>query len=258
MDYCDGKLNQTEIWLFCSAPLSSSSVISFCGCSSSLLNVKPSKLLLLSDPFQAWRLNLDSKDCPMEPRRISRAVIDPKVRRVGFFTPNAPPQQPARTQSLPPDSSSPPLSDSPASNSLSPVMIPPPRHPSDNLSAYRTPAIPVAEPARERAELMVVAGSYDPAESLFGTSSPSRSPPVSRRFLDGEFSGESRFRRSHSAKFASSFPGGGFDLTAVKNVGTGDPAASAVMKKPAAVSGNSIYRFSIAQLLKIQYLSSNG
>lgn len=55
----------------------------------------------------------------------SRHPFDPKIRKVGFFTPSPPPN---RTQSGPPGSS-PPLSDS-----LSPVMIPPPRHASDNLS----------------------------------------------------------------------------------------------------------------------------
>ncbi|XP_031404268.1 translation initiation factor eIF-2B subunit delta-like isoform X2 [Punica granatum] len=172
----------------------------------------------------------------MEPRRPSRAVIDPKVRQVGFITPNAPPQQPVRTQSYPPESNSPPLSESPASNSLSPVMIPPPRHLSDNLTAYRTPAVPVPESSRRRAEPAAVACSYDPSESLFGTSSPAPSPLASSRLVvDGEFSEESWFKKSDSAKFASSFPGGGFDLTTVKNVGV---AAAVAAKKPAAVSGN--------------------
>ncbi|OWM83604.1 hypothetical protein CDL15_Pgr004033 [Punica granatum] len=81
----------------------------------------------------------------MEPRRPLRAIIDPRVRQVSFITPNVPTQPPERTQSYPPVSNSPLLSESPSSNSLSPVMIPPPGHLSDNLTAYGTPAVPVPE-----------------------------------------------------------------------------------------------------------------
>lgn len=154
----------------------------------------------------------------MESRRNSRAVIDPKVRHVGFFTPNAPP---TRSQSYPVESNSPPLSDSPASNSLSPVMIPPPRHLSDNLTALRTVAVPVPLPTRRRSEQVQLAGGYDPSESILGTSSPalSPSPSLSNRMIgDAEFSDESSFRRSNSAKFASSLPSGGIDLTTMKTV----------------------------------------
>ncbi|KAK3440409.1 hypothetical protein EUGRSUZ_B00690 [Eucalyptus grandis] len=169
----------------------------------------------------------------MDPRRIPHAAIKPKVRQVGFVPRNAPPEPPARSQSYPAEASSPPLSDSPAGNSLSPVMIPPPRHLSDNLAAYRTPAVPVPETARRRAGHSPVVGSYDPAESLLGTSSPAPSPPSSGRLIvDGEFSEESwLLRRSNSAKFASSFPGGGFDLTAVKAVSAADLASDANVKK---------------------------
>lgn len=185
----------------------------------------------------------------MESRRISRAVIDPKVRQVGFITPNAPP---ARARSFPQQLISPPLSDSPANNSLSPVMIPPPRHLSDNLSAYRTAAIPVPEQTRMRVEPAAVAGSYDPTESLFSSLSAAQSPPMSSRLVvDGEFSEESWLQRSNSAKFASSFPGGGFDLTAVKNVSGGDSAATTDMKKLAAVSGNGIRVFQLLNYLNL-------
>lgn len=60
-------------------------------------------------------------------------------------------------------------------------------------------------------------GSYNPTESLLGASPSVMSP--SSRIGDGEFSEESSpgwFRRSSSAKFASSFSGG-FDLTSVKS-----------------------------------------
>ncbi|KAK9288925.1 hypothetical protein L1049_017396 [Liquidambar formosana] len=179
----------------------------------------------------------------MDARRASRMVPDPKVRHVGFFTPGAPPD---RAQSGPPESSSPPVSDmSPASNSLSPVMIPPPRHASEPLSS-RPVAVPVmASPLRRPSNVdSVPVGSYNPSESLLGTSPvPSSSSRIGDR--DG-FSEESSgwFPRSSSGKFASSFPSGGFDLTAVKS---GDFAAAAaaaasnstavsVAKKPAGVS----------------------
>ncbi|EOY04266.1 hypothetical protein SCA6_016985 [Theobroma cacao] len=76
----------------------------------------------------------------MDPRRSARTVSDPKVRQVGFFTQPPPPD---RSISDPPrhhdpiqssSPSSPPVNDhSPSGNSLSPVMIPPPRHHSDTL-----------------------------------------------------------------------------------------------------------------------------
>ncbi|OMO83091.1 Initiation factor 2B-related protein [Corchorus olitorius] len=149
----------------------------------------------------------------MDGRRVSRAV--PRVRQVGFFTPNAPPQQPGptRSQSGPPNSNSPPLSDSPASNSLSPVMIPPPRHLSDNLGA-RTAAVPV--PGRANAGQHATVGSYNPTESVLGLESPPASRIGDGEFSEGTESSLGFYRRSNSAKFASSFPGGGFDLSPVK------------------------------------------
>ncbi|XP_030532500.2 translation initiation factor eIF-2B subunit delta-like [Rhodamnia argentea] len=175
----------------------------------------------------------------MDPRRTPNAASKPKVRQVGFVPRNAPPEPPARAPSYPAEPSSPPLSDSPAGNSLSPVMIPPPRHLSDNISTFRTPAVPVPESTRRRAYHSPVVGSYDPAESLLGTSSPVPSPPSSGRLIgDGEFSEESWLRRSNSAKFASSFPGGGFDLTAVKAVSAADLASSVNLKKTVASDVN--------------------
>lgn len=131
----------------------------------------------------------------MDARRTSRTVIDPKVRHVGFFTPNPDPDSPGRT---------PLLSNSPASNSLSPVMIPPPRLPSD-----RTAAVPVPETGlrRQTGGDHVAVGSYNPSESLL-SSSPTPSSPSSRVGLDGEFSEESGgwYRRSNSGKFATGLP----------------------------------------------------
>ncbi|KAK4750788.1 hypothetical protein SAY87_004270 [Trapa incisa] len=174
----------------------------------------------------------------MDSRRASRAVIDPKVRHVGFVTPNAPPD---RAQSFPQESNSSPLSASPASNTLSPVMIPPPRHPSENLTTFRTAAIPVPEQTRLRAESVVFEGSYDPTESLSSSSFQTQSPPASSRlFVDEEFSEESWLHRNNSAKFASSSPapGCGFNLTSVKEVSGGDSTVISEVKKPAEASAN--------------------
>ncbi|XP_059661639.1 uncharacterized protein LOC132307791 [Cornus florida] len=159
----------------------------------------------------------------MDQRRTSR-VIDPKVRQVGFFAPTAPPPPPPdRTLSAPPISSSPPVSDiSPSGNSLSPVMIPPPRHASDNLqsslapqSSSRAVGVPVpASTLRRPSADNVAVGSYNPSESLLG-SSPVLSPSASAKVVDGEFSEDSVnwIRRSNSGKFASSIPRA-FDTTA--------------------------------------------
>ncbi|KAK3024129.1 hypothetical protein RJ639_044384, partial [Escallonia herrerae] len=137
----------------------------------------------------------------MDSRRTSR-VIDPKIRKVGFFTPGPPPD---RTQSGP-ASSSPPASN----NSLSPVMIPPPRHASDNLS--RAVAAQLGPRRLPPAADHVTVGSYNPPDSVLGSS------PVSTRIGDGEFSEDSAnwIRRTGSGKLGSSLPSGGFDLSAAK------------------------------------------
>ncbi|KAM7278320.1 hypothetical protein ACFE04_005454 [Oxalis oulophora] len=149
------------------------------------------------------------------------AAVVPKVRQVGFFTPNPPP--PNRSQSGP---LSPPISDSPAGNSLSPVMIPPARHHSDNLSRTAAFAVPAPDYALLRRPMgnEHVAGSYNPPESVLGSSSPPVMFSPMSRTADGDgdvsvqSSGVSPSRwytkGSNPAKFASSFPSGGFDLTA--------------------------------------------
>ncbi|KAK3225612.1 hypothetical protein Dsin_005474 [Dipteronia sinensis] len=151
----------------------------------------------------------------MDARRGVRAV--PKVRQVGFFTANPPP--PSRSQSVPAESTSPPLSDSPASgNSLSPVMIPPPRHLSDNLSHLRSAAVPVPDSSSRRpiaGEHVTVVGSYNPPDSVLGE-------VVSPNFSEDNSEASTTlgwFGKSGSGKFTagSSFPGGGFDLTTVKS-----------------------------------------
>ncbi|XP_010262627.1 PREDICTED: translation initiation factor eIF-2B subunit delta isoform X3 [Nelumbo nucifera] len=163
----------------------------------------------------------------MDSRRASRMVIDPKpkVRQVGFFTPGAPPE---RTKSSPAESlSSPPTSDmSPAGNSLSPVMIPPPRHASDNLSSslglnssrvlpVPVPMSPIRRPSTGD-NLNLPLGSYNPSESLLGTSlSPSSG--FDDEGLSEDTSTSGWFVRGNPGKVASSFPSGGFDTTAMKS-----------------------------------------
>ncbi|KAL8231786.1 hypothetical protein R6Q57_001564 [Mikania cordata] len=149
----------------------------------------------------------------MDPRRPSRTVIDPKVRQVGFFAP------PDRSQSVPlPQStnspSSPSLADlSPSGNSLSPVMIPPPRHLSD-VSCRTVPAgLPpnrlLSPLHRFSGESVIPVGSYNPSEFA--------SPSVGDFFEDknARSPGPRRNRGvGGSGKFASSLPTGGFELPA--------------------------------------------
>uniref|UniRef100_A0A7N0VME4 Translation initiation factor eIF2B subunit delta n=1 Tax=Kalanchoe fedtschenkoi TaxID=63787 RepID=A0A7N0VME4_KALFE len=151
----------------------------------------------------------------MDARRNPRTVIDPKVRHVGFFAP------PDRTQSGPPDpSSSPPLSAiSPSGNSLSPVMIPPPRHASDSFPAAvtRPPAAPLRRPSGDNLRV----GSYNASDfyppispsSAAGTDKSGLGNGVEDVALSTSSPGWSR-RGEGSKAVASSFPGGGFDLTA--------------------------------------------
>ncbi|XP_057436952.1 uncharacterized protein LOC130729254 [Lotus japonicus] len=133
-----------------------------------------------------------------------RAVIDPKVRRVGFAAP-------------------PPQNDS---ASASPVTIPLPRHLSE-----RTAAVPVPESGfrRQPSGEWVPVGSYNPSESLLGTSPTVTPSSNGAGLVDGEFSedlsGDSGFRPSDS-----SFPCRGFDLPAVKPAEKSFAAAEAIVK----------------------------
>lgn len=137
----------------------------------------------------------------MDPRRTSR-VIDPKVRKVGFFAP-----QPDRTQSGPADLP-------PVPSSLSPVMIPPARHASDNLTRAVGVPVPVSDIRRSEMEYVPV-GSYNPGDSVLGTS-----PVSSSRVGDGKFSEElENWSRSDSrGKLPMSLPSNGFDTMAVRNL----------------------------------------
>ncbi|KAI5442578.1 uncharacterized protein LOC127120266 [Lathyrus oleraceus] len=149
------------------------------------------------------------------PRRAPRTIIDPvpKFRQVGFFAPGAPPD---RSLSGPPDPTHPshPIADTSAS--LSPVMIPPPRHLSDNLTLHaRSAAVP------RRAESITVGGSNSDAPV-----SPAPSSSYSSRVVVGGDRGFFDGKGNDAGKVvASSFPRGGFDLTALKGNGAVVPAS---------------------------------
>lgn len=138
----------------------------------------------------------------MDARRVPRTVSDPKVRHVGFFAPVGAPE---RSQSGPPDPtySSPPVSDiTPSGNSLSPVMIPPARHLSTDLSRHFSHLPPLSPHRASRAiDSSIPAGSYNPSEFL--------SPSATTEFSEDPLS------RS-SGKFATSLPAGGFDMALAK------------------------------------------
>ncbi|KAJ0230759.1 NagB/RpiA/CoA transferase-like superfamily protein [Hirschfeldia incana] len=154
----------------------------------------------------------------MDARRGPLAV--PKVRCVGFFTSIEPSQdspRPNRTVSGPAEAittSSSPLSDSPSGQFISPVQIPPSRHRSENLASRAAAAapVPVPGPSAFRRQLAsdraLHVGSYNPVDSLLGTSPPSSNGEVSED--SGSLFG---FQRSDSAKLSASFPNGGFDMT---------------------------------------------
>ncbi|KAL7135592.1 hypothetical protein ABFS83_11G108300 [Erythranthe nasuta] len=142
----------------------------------------------------------------MDPRRVPRTVSDPKVRHVGFIT------APDRSNSGPPDPipSSPRASDfSPSGNSLSPVMIPPPRHLSTDLSRHFPHPPPPHSPLRgpRAVEYSIPAGSYNPSEFL--------SPSATTEFSEDPLSPRSG-RKGSSGKFATSLPAGGFDMALAK------------------------------------------
>ncbi|XP_031485954.1 uncharacterized protein LOC116254610 isoform X1 [Nymphaea colorata] len=107
----------------------------------------------------------------MDSRRVSRAVIDPKVRQVGFVTTSEQMRSPldaAGTEEDPPL-----ISDmSPVGNSLSPVMIPPPRH---LVEAMRAAPVPVPSSCLQRLSSNASVGSYNPSDCALGTS-PGPSP----------------------------------------------------------------------------------
>lgn len=170
----------------------------------------------------------------MDSRRPPRTVSDPKVRQVGFFAPPEP---------ITSSSSSPPVSNiSPSGNSLSPVMIPPPRHSSD------TPR-PVPFTVRRDS---IPAGSYNNSSDFFPASPPAASSSYGIVMGNGEFLNDvvmspGRARRGNFVRASaglttsSSFPSGGFDLTAAvkaSSVPASGLTTVSVVKFPSGISGN--------------------
>lgn len=98
-------------------------------------------------------------------------------------------------------------------------MIPPPRHSSDNLLLNTRPAaFPAPSPLRGDS---IAAGSYNSSSEFFpAPMSPTPSSYSNKAVAEGDlFDGiasPSRGIRGHAGKGASSFPRGGFDLTAMK------------------------------------------
>ncbi|KAL0350568.1 UNVERIFIED_CONTAM: Translation initiation factor eIF-2B subunit delta [Sesamum radiatum] len=104
----------------------------------------------------------------MDSRRVPRTVSDPKVRQVGFFAPATPLD---RSESVhPPRHPLPlPYPTSPHPATPCPVMIPPPRHLSTDLSRHfplgRLSPLRVARAA----DSSIPVGSYNPSEFLTPT-----------------------------------------------------------------------------------------
>ncbi|KAE9590280.1 hypothetical protein Lalb_Chr21g0317951 [Lupinus albus] len=141
------------------------------------------------------------------PRRAPRPVIDPipRIRQVGFITPGAPPD---RSLSGPPDPTH-----IPSSNSLSPVMIPPSRHLSDNLLHHPPPPSAAVLPLPP--DSYTVLSDFVPSPSSASYSTRVAAEGEGGLFIDS------------AAKVASSYPHGGFDLTtAVNNTGVAETEKS--------------------------------
>ncbi|KAF9626084.1 hypothetical protein IFM89_030752 [Coptis chinensis] len=126
----------------------------------------------------------------MDTRRVSRTVIDPKIRQVGFITPTSGPPPPLdRTQS------------GPTSNSLPPVTIPPRRHASDNLTS-----VPVNVPMSPLMKISInenmPVGSYESSQHFLGASEISTESMINKFYdddvdVDGEVSEENMFSGSN-------------------------------------------------------------
>lgn len=165
----------------------------------------------------------------MDSRRSSRAVIDPKVRQVGFFTSAPQPPDPIRT---------PPLADaSSPGNSLSPVMIPPPRHPSDSLIP-RPPHSPSdAFPPPSPTTTTTTTSLDDFSDDVTAASSPPPPPHPSAAAAAG---GRGRGSSVKPQGGASSFPGEGFEVPPSVKAPSSVPASGlttvSVVKLPPGIS----------------------
>lgn len=158
---------------------------------------------------------------------MPRTVSDPKVRQVGFFAP------PDRSQSVPPapTSSFPLVSEiSPSGNSLSPVMIPPPRNVSSDMSRHFPPApISPLRGGRGAADSSIPVGSYNPSEFI----SPTATADFSEDALSPGWG-----RKGNSAKIASSLPTGGIDMVKQNNVPASGLTMVSNVRTPKAVKGS--------------------
>ncbi|RZS04921.1 hypothetical protein BHM03_00035364 [Ensete ventricosum] len=149
----------------------------------------------------------------MDNRRQPRTVSDPKVRQVGFVTPGAAPLARYLSEApTDPAATSPPSGETalPAI-SISPVMIPPPRH---------SPSAPLAVPNPARRDgLQNQVGGYNTLEVLLG-SPPLTSPSSRTDDAVSQFSDDPSMSpcdgRSRAAKVASSFPGSSGEMMVMK------------------------------------------
>ncbi|CAN6470886.1 unnamed protein product [Victoria cruziana] len=102
----------------------------------------------------------------MDSRRVSRAVIDPKVRHVGFVTAYEQMCSPLDGPATEGNSSS-IANMSSVGNSLSPVMIPPPRH---TVEEIRAAPLPVPSSPLRRLGSNMPIGSYSPSDYVLSAS----------------------------------------------------------------------------------------
>ncbi|CAD5175588.1 unnamed protein product [Musa acuminata subsp. malaccensis] len=179
----------------------------------------------------------------MDMRRPPRTVSDPKVRQVGFVTPSGAP--PTRSLSDAPttvaavasaaSASSPPSGEiSLPGSSLSPVMIPPPRHASSDGRPSAPVAVPNPASSLRRESLRIRVGSYNASEVVLGTP-PSASPSSRTDNAASEFSEETMspwHGRSGTAKVASSFPGSTSEMIVMKTGVGGGGGAGSTPKSP--------------------------
>ncbi|KAK1360006.1 Translation initiation factor eIF-2B subunit delta [Heracleum sosnowskyi] len=145
----------------------------------------------------------------MDPRRASsRTVIDPKVRQVGFFTGAPPDPTPTTTTTT---LTSPVVS--PSGNSMSPVMIPPPTHFSDNSNNNNINSCLVGGVG---VESVVVGSRYN---------------------LDSEFSGSKG--ECFAKVVATSLPVGGFEMPLKVSKGSGGGVVASSLTTVSMLSGSS-------------------
>ncbi|CAK8540860.1 unnamed protein product [Lathyrus sativus] len=144
----------------------------------------------------------------MDARRGSRAVIDPKIRMVGFFAPPTPPDF------------------STSANSLSPVMIPPPLHSSENPELDSQPSV-ITSPSCD--ESTAVARSQNSCSSEMFPAPMSRSQSLKIVANDGKDGG---------GMVASTLPrGGGIPMCNLTTVSVVNADSFAVDEREKPIKG---------------------